>query len=141
MGKEKALAEIGQKYNLDLIYLFGSQVTNGLRILQGEEISVSDPLTDLDVGVVTCVPLPPPAERSKLYAELTIVLSDLFEPFPVDLVFLEENHSVFQAEIFKGQCIYASSEEKKDNYELNILRRAADFRPFLELFLQEALEG
>ncbi len=63
------------------------------------------------------------------------------EPFPLPLVFLEENHSVFQSETFRGECIYASSEQIRDNYEMNVLRRAADFKPFLEKFLQEALEG
>ena len=141
MNKDKVLAEICQKYNIRLAYLFGSQVEKGLRILQGEKVGVSDLLTDLDVGVVTCDPLPLPAQRSKLYADLAIDLGDLFEPFPLDLVFLEENHSVFQAEALKGRCIYASAEGAKDSYELNVLRRAADFRPFLEMFLQEALEG
>ncbi|MGI6164239.1 MAG: nucleotidyltransferase domain-containing protein [Bacillota bacterium] len=141
MGKEAALAETAQKYDLDLIYLFGSQAANGLEILQGKEVKVLDPLTDLDVGVVTRGSLPPPAARSKLYAELSIALSDIFESLPLDLVFLEENHSVFQAEIFRGRCIYASSEQRKDDYEMNVLRRAADFKPFLEKFLEDALEG
>ena len=141
MKKDKALREICQKHNIKLAYLFGSQVDKGLSILEGKVVSICDPLTDLDVGVVTREPLPPPAKRSHLYAKLAVDLSDLFEPFPLDLVFLEENHSVFQAEALKGQCIYASSEEEKDNYELNVLRRAADFRPFLEMFLKEALEG
>jgi len=141
VGKEAALAEIAQKFDLDLVYLFGSQATNGLKILHGKEVKVLDPLSDIDVGVVTNDSLPPPAARGKLYAKLSVALSDIFEPFPLDLVFLEENHSVFQVEIFKGQCIYASSEERRDDYEMNILRRAADFKPFLERFLEEALEG
>lgn len=140
VGKKSELTRISQEHNLDLVYLFGSQVANGLRVLQGNNVEVLDPLTDLDVGVVTRGSLPPPAIRGKFYAELYVALSDLFEPFPLDLVLLEENHSVFQAETLKGQCIYASSEERKDDYEMSILRRAADFRPFLEKFLEEALE-
>mgnify|MGYP006932248567 CR=1 FL=1 len=76
---------------MDLMYLFGARVANGLRILQGMEVEVLDPLTNLDVGIVTSSPLPPPAGRSRLYAELSIALSDVFEPFPLDLVFLEKS--------------------------------------------------
>jgi hypothetical protein len=32
------------------------------------------------------------------------------------------------------------NEEKRDEYEMMILRRAADFRPFLETYLKEVLE-
>ena len=139
--KEAALARVAKEYGVDLIYLFGSQVASRLKILRGMEVEVLDSLTDLDVGIVTSSPLPPPARRSRLYADLSVALSDIFEPFPLDLVLLEENHSVFQSEIFRGECVHASSEQIRDNYEMNILRRAADFKPFLEKFLQEALEG
>ena len=139
--KEAALARVAKEYGVDLIYLFGSQVASGLKILRGMEVEVLDSLTDLDVGIVTSSPLPPPARRSRLYADLSVALSDIFEPFPLDLVLLEENHSVFQSEVFKGECIYASSEQVREDYEMNVLRRVADFKPFLERFLQEALEG
>ena len=139
--KEAELGRIAKEHGVDLMYLFGSQVADGLKILRGMKVEVLDPLTDLDVGVVTSSPLPPPAGRSRLYADLSIALSDIFEPFPLDLVLLEENHSVFQSEVFKGECIYASSEQVREDYEMNVLRRVADFKPFLERFLQEALEG
>jgi uncharacterized protein len=135
-----ALEKICRQYKIALLYLFGSQCEAGLALLSGQPAVPSDPLTDLDVGVVTADPLPPSPGRAKLYAALYNELEDLVRPFRLDLVFLEENHSVFQAEALKGRCLYAVSAEKQDEYEMNILRRAADFRPFLERYLEEALE-
>jgi hypothetical protein len=45
MNVNKALVRICQKHNIKLVYLLGSQVEKGLKILQGEKVSVSDPLT------------------------------------------------------------------------------------------------
>ena len=76
--KEAELGRIAKEHGVDLMYLFGSQVADGLKILRGMKVEVLDPLTDLDVGVVTSSPLPPPAGRSRLYADLSIALSDVF---------------------------------------------------------------
>ncbi len=140
MNHKSVLESICKQYKITLLYLFGSQSAAGSALLSGLPAIPSDPLTDLDVGVVTEDPLPQPPARAKLYAALYNELEELVRPFKLDLVFLEENHSVFQVEALKGRCLYAVSEEKKDEYEMNILRRAADFRPFLERYLEEALE-
>jgi hypothetical protein len=58
----------------------------------------------------------------------------------LDLVFLQETHSVFQANVISGHCIYAASSSIQEEYEENVLRLAADFRPFLEHYLDEVLE-
>lgn len=137
---ENNLESICSKYGIALLYLFGSQAGAGMEILSGEQVAPDDPLTDLDVGVITKTPLPQPPWRARLFAALYNDLEDLFKPFRLDLVLLEETHSVFQAEALKGICIYRESEEKQDDYEMMILRRAADFRPFLKKFLQEVLE-
>ncbi|MDK2854961.1 MAG: uncharacterized protein PWQ86_174 [Bacillota bacterium] len=135
------LSGVCQRLGVALVYLFGSQAENGLKLLQGEKVRITDPLADLDVGIVTEKPLPSGAERCRLYAELHNAFQDVFAPFPVDLTLLEENHAVFQAEAIKGICVFSSSQERRDQYEMNVLRRAADFRPFLEKFFEEALEG
>lgn len=142
MGRNRRdkLARICRRHGLALVYLFGSQAQSGARWLAGEDVSVADPLADLDVGVVTGGPLPEPADRRRFYAAVYNDLEDLFHPFRLDLVLLEENHSVFQLEALKGICIYQESEERRDNYEMMILRRAADFRPFLERYFQDILE-
>ena len=134
------LADLCRKHGIALAYLFGSQTRAGAKILAGEKVLVQDPLADLDIGIITEEPLPPPPRRHKFYARLYNDMVELFKPLPLDLVLLEENHSVFQLEAIKGICIYQVNQEKRDNYEMMILRRSADFRPFLNKYLQEALE-
>lgn len=138
--KYDELASICRRHGVSLLYLFGSQALAGAELLAGKKAQPSDSLTDLDLGAVTEDSLPSPPLRAKFYAALYNELEDLFKPFPLDLVLLEENHSVFQAEALKGICIYQMSAEKRDRYEMMILRRAADFRPFLEKYLRELLE-
>jgi len=140
MNKFKVLKEICEEHAVGLVYLFGSQAQAGLKLLQGEELPPADPMTDVDVGLVFITGLREPRYRYRLYAELYNSLEDLFRPYPLDLVFLQENHSVFQAEALTGKCIYAVSETFREEYELRILARAADFRPILERFLAERLE-
>lgn len=139
-SSKQKLYNICNKYRLALVYLFGSQALTGEKILAGKKVIPENPLTDIDVGVVTMDPLPDSSLRYKFYAALYNDLEDLFMPLRLDLVLLEENHSVFQLEAIKGICIYMINEEKKDDYEIMILRRAADFQPFLEKYFQEVLE-
>ena len=139
-AKRNELEQLCLRHGLALVYLFGSQAERGARLFAGEANGPSDALADLDVGVVTLDPLPPPSERAQFYAALFNDLEDLVKPFPLDLVLLEENHSVFQLEALKGICLYQASEERREAYEMDILRRAADFAPVLDLFHREALE-
>lgn len=138
--KLTALKDICRRYDIALVYLFGSCRETAYRFLHGEKINLDDPLTDLDIGVVFRKSLPPAAERYKLYTEIWHDLADLFSPYPVDLSFLEENHSVFQVEAIKGHCVFYTGSKEQGNYEETVLRRAADFKPVLDLFLKEALE-
>ena len=64
----------------------------------------------------------------------------IFKTYKLELVFLQECQSVFQFEAIKGICIFSISEEFKDNYEMMILRKSADFKYVLDKFCEEALE-
>jgi hypothetical protein len=138
-GMER-LVGLCREHGIALAYLFGSQRDLGLRLLRGEPISLSDPLADIDVSVVMGEPLPGPDVRYRLYSRIHNALTDLFPGAPLDLVFLQENHAVFQAEAVLGRCAYAVSEARRNDYEHRILARAADFRPVLDLFYRERLE-
>ncbi|TYP53313.1 nucleotidyltransferase domain-containing protein [Thermosediminibacter litoriperuensis] len=123
---------------LILVYLFGSQKENARKIINGEKVTIVDPLADIDVGVVFSFDVNKIVDRRKLYAA---VYNDFIDIFPsLDLVFLQETHSVFQAEAILGICAYAKSESLKDDYELKILARAADFRYILNKYYEERLE-
>ncbi|MGE5529362.1 MAG: nucleotidyltransferase domain-containing protein [Patescibacteria group bacterium] len=134
------LLSICTEHHLALVYLFGSQAGEGLALLEGRTFRTGDALADLDVGVVTKIPLPEAVARTKYYASLYDEFTDLFAPFTLDLCLLEENHSVFQMEAMNGICIYYCDERTREDYEMRILRRAADFRPFLARYLREVLE-
>ena len=140
VNKKEALKAVCEKYHISYAYLFGSQLNNGLAILEGEEKNNADPLTDIDLGLVFVSCLPDNVNLGELYANIYNDLSDIFLPFRLDLTFLEENHSVFQANAITGACIYSYNEKHRDIYEENVLRRAADFKPFLEKYLDEYLE-
>lgn len=140
MKKREKFFEILKKYNVALAYIFGSQREKALEILESKRVPIDDPLTDIDLGVVFGFNLEKIREKHKLYSVLYNELSDIFEPYPLDLVFLQECHSVLQMEAIEGICIYKVSEEFKDDYEMAILRRYPDFKYFYDKFLEEALE-
>ena len=56
------------------------------------------------------------------------------------LVFLEENHSVFQAEALKGICAYFKDQAEKERYEEDILRRDCDYAPYIRMYYNQVLE-
>lgn len=137
----RRLNQVAASFGIDLIYLFGSQVRLGVEALsEGSVQAAIDPLTDLDVGVVFAKGSLSARGRHRLYSALHHELQALFEPLRVDLAFLEENHSVFQAGALRGVCIYRTSEERQYSYEEEVARRSADFRPVLDRYLDEILE-
>jgi len=140
MDNYSKIEEIAKKYEIGLIYLFGSQKDNAKKIIDGKKVRIDDTLTDIDIGVVFAFDLLQEEKRYKLYALLYNELEDIFLPYKLDLVFLQEQHSVFQAEAIMGYCIYSQSEEFKDLYEEDILKRAADFKYVLDKYYEERLE-
>jgi hypothetical protein len=136
----KRLRDFCQKYNIALVYLFGSQKENSLKLLNGEKVDIKDPLADIDVGIVFIHSIEDIPERYKIYSNIYNDFEDLFLPYHLDLVFLQECHSVFQTEALLGICVFSISEEFKDEYEMMVLRRAADFKYVLDKYAEDALE-
>jgi hypothetical protein len=140
MEKIEKLRDFCQKYNIALVYLFGSQKENSLKILNEEKVDINDPLADIDVGIVFSQDIESIPDRHKVYSNIYNDFEDLFLPYHLDLVFLQECHSVFQSEALLGICVYSISEEFKDEYEMMVLRRAADFKYVLDKYAEDALE-
>ncbi len=140
MGKIEELKKLAEANEIILIYLFGSKIDKGLKHLESKPVSADDQLEDLDIGIILEEGLPEPENLPTLYSKIYNRLSYIFEPLKVDLVLLQEQHSVFQAEAVYGKCIYAQSIELQEEYEENVLRKAADFRPVIEKFYEERLE-
>jgi predicted nucleotidyltransferase len=132
--------EICKQNGIILAYLFGSQAHNGYKVINGERVVQKDPYADLDLGIILDDENRLTGSMYKLHSTLYNQLDELFLPLRLDLVFLQETHSVFQFEAIKGICIYAASESIKEEYEHKILARAADFRWVLEQYYRERLE-
>ncbi len=141
-GEVGALAAVCEAHGVTLCYLFGSQSENAWQILLGEQVAINDPLADIDVGVVLAEfdSFREARALHRIYARLLSPLQDLFSPYTVDLVFLQEHHSVFQMEAIKGRCAYSISNEYRFDYEEAIARRA-DFRPVLDAYLEDVAQG
>lgn len=140
MDRKNDLEKLSKTNMISLIYLFGSQAQKGLALLNGVSVEADDYLEDLDIGIVLRDELPSAEKMPTFYSNIYNQISTLFEPLKLDLVLLQEQHSVFQAEAVYGICIFAESIFIQEEYEENILRRAADFRPVLEKFYEERLE-
>ena len=114
MAKLKALKNICRRYGIALAYLFGSRSEDGFRHLQGHKVSIDDPLADLDLGIVFYEELPPAGKGAGLYANIYNDLSDLFTPFPLDLILGREPFS-FSTGRIKERCIYYDDIHYKDD--------------------------
>lgn len=132
--------DICKQNGIILAYLFGSQAHNGYKIISGERVVQKDPFADLDLGIILDDVNRLTGSMYNLHSTIYNQLDELFLPLSLDLVFLQETHSVFQFEAIKGICIYKVSEGIKEEYEHNILSRAADFRWVLEQYYRERLE-
>ncbi|ADD01729.1 MULTISPECIES: hypothetical protein [Thermoanaerobacter] len=67
------LTNICKKYNIALVYLFGSQKENALKLLKEEKVVIDDPLTDIDVGIVFLENIEFMKDRYKIYANFKYV--------------------------------------------------------------------
>jgi len=67
-----------------------------------------------------------PEDIFHTYCEIYADLSILFEPFRVDLVFLQETDILFQYEAIRGEMIYCDDESFLENYEERVLKMASD---------------
>lgn len=131
------IRNIAEKYGIVLIYLFGSQPENGARYLQGNNINAED-LSDLDLAVsFKSIPSRP----MKIYGALYVELSEIFEPFHIDLVFMHEVDVLFQYEIIKGKRIFEEDESLADELEEMVMKRAEDLAFKKRIMNREILEA
>jgi predicted nucleotidyltransferase len=135
--KAKELRDIAEKYGIAFIYLFGSQSENGARYLQGDGIAVEE-LSDLDAAV--CF-INIPSDPMKIYGALYKELSEVFEPFNMDLVFMHEVDALFQYEIIKGVRIFAIDSSLADELEEMIMKKAEDLAFKKRIMSREILEA
>lgn len=123
MDRRKALERVCETHGLLAVYLFGSRADDGLRLLQGEEVSKDG--SDIDVGIVFRRPL----QDIWLLSGLQVELEDIFEPLRVDVVPLQRVDALFQFSAIDGHRVAVTDQHEADEYELLVMNRAADLLP------------
>ena len=118
----KRIEAIARKYGILTLYFFGSESEKGRVYLEGGRIT-PDPFSDLDVAVAFEKAPPEPMET---YGHLYREISDIFEPFKVDLLFMQEVSTLFKYEILRGIRIYSKDGFDADEFEEGIMKRSQD---------------
>ena len=111
------------------VYLFGSQVSDGMRALADGDVDPGG--SDLDVGVVF---LGRDADVAALPL-LQVAIEDACAPLRIDLVPLQRVDALFQFAAIDGERIFAADVDQADLYELVVMRKAAELLP-----IQRAIE-
>jgi predicted nucleotidyltransferase len=111
------------------VYLFGSQVSDGMRALADGAVDPGG--SDLDVGVVF---LGRDADVAALPL-LQVAIEDACAPLRIDLVPLQRVDALFQFAAIDGERIFAADVDQADLYELVVMRKAAELLP-----IQRAIE-
>jgi len=116
---------LAEKYNLQIIYAFGSRAKEALDLVEGKTKSFVKGPSDLDIGIK-----PEKKLRVEEKVEIALVLEDIFQVPRVDLVVLPEAPVFLALEIVKGELLYARDAVYEAEYQLYIMRRAAELIPY-----------
>ncbi len=131
---------IARKYGITRVYLFGSEAERGRMYLEGEAVA-PHPFSDLDVAIDFEKPLSEPMET---YGQLYREVSEIFSPFNLDIVFMQEVNTLFQHEIIRGTRIYTKDEFDADEFEEGVMKRSEDLlfkKRILDRDIMEAVEN
>ena len=122
-----------------MAYLFGSQKDTGRQFLAGSSSKIQNS-SDLDVGLL----LASASETLYVrYGNLYLELSRVFAPFKIDIVLLNEVHSLLGFEIISGHRLYARDERFAEDFEESVIKFASDLaikRRMFEPDFTEAIE-
>jgi predicted nucleotidyltransferase len=124
-GIKEIIGQIAAKYGLQIIYAFGSRAKEAWEVVEGRVERLSSAPSDLDMGVKPERPL---TVQEKV--EIAIFFEDLFDLPRVDVVVLPEAPVSLAAEIVLGEILYAKDSTYEAEYQLYIMRMAADLLPY-----------
>jgi len=112
---------------IEILYVFGSRAGEISRYLKEGSGLAPENTSDVDIAVRVAL-----GRRLSLKdkVEMTTALEDLMGVDHVDLAFLHEADPFLAANIIRGERLFCTGEYLADDYELYILRRAADLAPF-----------
>ena len=122
MRRQERLINILRQHGVKAAYIFGSQKDAGIAFLKEIAPRINGK-ADLDIGVIF---EKLPEDVFTVYGEMYADLSLFFEPFRVDLVFLQETAILFQYEAILGEIVYCDDESFLEAYEERVLKMASD---------------
>jgi predicted nucleotidyltransferase len=122
---KEQVKDIASQYGLQIIYAFGSRAKEALDMVEGRIEEVSSKPSDLDIGVKPEKPL---TVEEKV--KIAILFEDLFDVSRVDLVILPEAPVFLNLEIVTGEVLYRQDSTYEAEYQLYIMKMAADLLPY-----------
>ena len=132
---KRQISEIATRYDLQIIYAFGSRAKEALELVEGRIGHFDSTGSDLDIGIK---PVHPLSVEEKV--KIAILLEDLFDVHRVDLVVLPEAPVSLALEIVTGEILYMQDPTLEAEYQLYIMRQAADLLPY-EKMKQDMILG
>jgi predicted nucleotidyltransferase len=124
-GMKEKIGQVAAEYGLQIIYAFGSRAKEALEAVEGNIDHLSPTPSDLDIGVKPERPL---TVEEKV--KIAIFFEDLFDLPRVDVVVLPEAPVSLAVEIVIGEILYARDSTYEAEYQLYIMRMAADLLPY-----------
>jgi hypothetical protein len=125
-SRKEELAHLCLRFDIELLYAFGSLGKDARRFLDGETDSIEDGSRDLDLGVNTEKGRPLSVKEK---VEITGEMEAFFRISRVDLVVIREADPFLAANMIRGERLYCRNDRLADEYDLYILRRAGDLIP------------
>ena len=122
---KKAIAKLAEKHKLQIIYSFGSRAQEINNRVLGKKHRIKAPNSDLDIGIK-----PKRALNVKEIVEIAIFFEDLFDIPKVDVISIPDVSIFLALEIVQGELLYVQDEMFEAEYQLYIMRRAAELTPF-----------
>lgn len=132
------LTTICCRYGIDALYAFGSRASGIADLVRCGQALTDTEASDVDIGILPerGIVIDPRA-KVRLMAEL----EDLFGAGRVDLVSVTDAPPFLAVEIVRGELLYEADPDRTAEYELFVLRRAADLAPFQRERVRDVLAG
>jgi hypothetical protein len=122
------IRNIASQYGLQIIYAFGSRAKEASDLVQNKIEHLTSKPADLDIGVKPEKPL---TVEEKV--KIAILFEDLFDVPRVDLIVLPEAPVFLALEIVTGEILYMHDSTYEAEYQLYIMRQAADLFPYEQM--------
>ena len=126
MDATATLASIASRFGLDAIYVFGSRAAE-VHAFVTRGAPLSDSTSDVDIGVLPRAGIWLDARQR---VDLTMALEQLWGGARADLIVLPEATAFLAADVVSGELLFAGDRTREADYQLHVLRRAADLAPF-----------